>query len=43
MELHLAEKAEELEADGQTAERARTEARRRFGNIGLKPEKSREI
>ena len=30
MELHLAEKAEELEADGLTAERARAEARRRF-------------
>ena len=43
MELHLAEKAEELEADGLTAERARAEARRRFGNIGLKHEESREI
>ena len=43
MELHLAEKAEELEADGMTAERARTEARRRFGNAGLKQEESREV
>src|SRR5215831_11108695 len=43
MELHLAEKAAELEADGMTAERARTEARRRFGNVGQKQEESREI
>ncbi|MBI2685773.1 MAG: ABC transporter permease [Acidobacteria bacterium] len=43
MELHLAEKAAELQADGMTAERARTEAHRRFGNAGLKHEESREI
>src|ERR1700716_3103498 len=43
MELHLAEKAAELQADGMTAERARAEARRRFGNIGRKQEESREI
>jgi predicted permease len=43
MELHLAEKAAELEADGMTPERARAEARRRFGNVGLKHEESREI
>ncbi len=43
MELHLAEKAAELEADGMPAERARAEARRRFGNLGLKLEESREI
>src|SRR5215813_9738941 len=43
MELHLAEKAAELEADGMTAEHARAEARRRFGNVGLKYEASREI
>jgi hypothetical protein len=43
MELHLAEKTAELEADGMTAERARAEARRRFGNVGLKQEESREI
>jgi predicted permease len=43
MELHLAEKAAELEADGMTAESARAEARRRFGNVGLKQEESREI
>jgi predicted permease len=43
MELHLAERAAELEADGMTPERARAEARRRFGNVGLKREESREI
>src|SRR5579862_4378733 len=43
MELHLAEKAAELEADGMTAERARAEARQRFGNVGLKQEESREV
>ena len=43
IELHLAEKAAELEADGMSPERARAEARRRFGNVGLKQEESREI
>src|SRR5438067_10241534 len=43
IELHLAEKAAELQADGMTAERARAEARRRFGNVGQKQEESREI
>jgi predicted permease len=43
VEFHLAEKAAELEADGMTAERARAEARRRFGNVGLKQEESREV
>jgi macrolide transport system ATP-binding/permease protein len=43
MELHLAEKAAELQADGMTPECARAEARRRFGNVGLKQEESREI
>src|SRR5579864_4105973 len=43
MELHFAEKAAELEADGMTAERARAEARRRFGNVGQKQEESRDI
>src|SRR4051794_41086378 len=43
MGLHLAEKAAELEEDGMTAEGARAEARRRFGNVGLKHEESREI
>src|SRR6476660_4773867 len=43
MELHLAEKAAELEADGMTVEHARAEARRRFGNVALKHEESREI
>jgi macrolide transport system ATP-binding/permease protein len=43
MEIHLAEKAAELQENGMTAERARAEARRRFGNVGLKQEESREI
>src|SRR6476469_4838464 len=43
MELHLAEKAAELEAGGMAPECARAEARRRFGNVGLKHEESREI
>jgi predicted permease len=43
MELHLAERAAELKADGLTMEHARAEARRRFGNVGLKHEESREI
>ena len=43
MELHLAEKAAELQGDSMSAERARAEARRRFGNVGLKHEESREI
>lgn len=43
MELHLAEKAAELQADGMTPECARAEARRRFGNVGQKQEESREI
>jgi macrolide transport system ATP-binding/permease protein len=43
MELHLAEKAAELQADGMTPEFAWAEARRRFGNVGLKREESREI
>src|SRR5262245_45795702 len=43
MELHLAEKVEELQADGMPAERARAEARQRFGNVGLTHEESREI
>jgi len=43
MELHLAEKAAELQADGMAPEDARAEARRRFGNVGLKQEESREI
>jgi len=43
MELHLAEKAAELQADDMTPECAKAEARRRFGNVGLKQEESREI
>ncbi|MEX2264819.1 MAG: ABC transporter permease [Bryobacteraceae bacterium] len=43
MELHLAEKAAELQEDGLTPECARAEARRRFGNVGLKHEASLEV
>lgn len=43
IDLHLAEKAAELQADGMTPECAQAEARRRFGNVGLKQEESREI
>src|SRR5919107_1003420 len=43
IELHLAEKAAELEADGMTSALAQAEARRRFGNVGRKQEDSREI
>ncbi len=43
MELHLAEKAAELQAQGMTAEHALAAARRRFGNVGLKYEESREV
>src|SRR5256884_1362736 len=43
MELHLAEKAAGLQADGMTPECARAQARQRFGNVGLKHEESREI
>lgn len=43
MELHLAERAAELEADGETAEEARMKARRRFGNVTLKREEAGEI
>src|SRR5436309_11055460 len=42
VEFHLAEKSAELQADGMTPECARAEARRRFGNVGLKQEESRE-
>src|SRR5579864_1250032 len=43
MEFHLAEQAAELQADGMTPECARAEARRRFGNVVLMHEESREI
>lgn len=43
MELHIAEKAAELETWGMAPESARAEALRRFGNFGLKHEESREI
>src|ERR1700758_3283256 len=43
MEFHLAEQTAELEGDGMTPECARAEAHRRFGNVGLVHEESREI
>lgn len=43
MELHLLEKAAQLEADGMSHEQAQAEARRRFGNVALRHEESREI
>lgn len=43
MELHLAERAAELQANGLTAERAGAEALRRFGNTGRMREESREV
>ncbi len=43
MELHLAEKTEELQAKGMTEKQARAEAHRRFGNVELKHEESQEI
>ena len=43
MELHLEEKAAELEAAGMPPEFSKAEARRQFGNVGLKHEESREI
>src|SRR5205809_1276748 len=43
MELHLAERAAELQADCIESVCARDEAHRQFGNVGLKREESREI
>ena len=43
MELHLAEKAAELQEAGMTPESAKAEARRQFGNVGLEYEASREV
>src|SRR5579884_214433 len=43
IDLHLAERAAELQAAGMTPECARAEARRRFGNVALKQEESREV
>lgn len=43
IELHLQEKAAELQADGLTPEQARAEAHRTFGNVALAQEDSREI
>lgn len=43
MELHLEEKTAEMRDRGLPEAEARAEARRRFGNFGLKQEESREI
>ena len=43
MELHIAERAAQLQDGGMTPERAKAEARRQFGNPGLKHEASREV
>jgi macrolide transport system ATP-binding/permease protein len=43
MALHLAERAAELEGDGMAKEHAMAQARRHFGNVGLKQEESREV
>jgi len=43
LEFHIAERAEELRAQGLSAEEALYEARRRFGNRGLQQERVREI
>ena len=42
MAFHLAERADELIARGMDPVRARDEARRRFGNLGLQKERTRE-
>jgi putative ABC transport system permease protein len=42
MAFHLAERADDLVAVGMTPEEARHEARRRFGNVGLQRERTRE-
>jgi predicted permease len=43
MELHIEEKTAELCANGLSEPDARGEARRRFGNLGVKEEQAREI
>src|SRR5689334_13574133 len=43
VEFHIAERAEELRAQGLSPEAALYEARRRFGNRGLQQERVREI
>src|SRR5687767_14860594 len=43
MDLHIEEKAAELRERGMSDSDARMEARRRFGNLGIKREQSREI
>jgi predicted permease len=42
MDFHLAERADELVARGMDPARARDEARRRFGNVGIQRERTRE-
>src|SRR3954468_12277736 len=42
MSFHLAERADDLVAQGMTTNRARDEARRRFGNVGLQKEQARQ-
>jgi putative ABC transport system permease protein len=43
IEFHIAERADELRAQGLSAEEALYQARRRFGNRGLQQERVREI
>ena len=42
MRFHLAERADDLIAHGMRPDDARREARRRFGNVGLQSEQTRE-
>ena len=42
MAFHLAERADDLVAHGMDPEHARYEAHRRFGNVGLQKERTRE-
>ncbi len=43
MEFHLAERADDLMAHGMTAGAARSEARRRFGNVTAQRERTRDV
>ena len=42
MSFHLAERTDDLVAGGMTPDRARHEARRRFGNVGMQKEDTRQ-
>src|SRR5262245_55913360 len=42
VDFHLAERARDLESEGWTPDAARTEARRRFGNVTLTQELARD-